>query len=116
MEPIDIVLLTYNRLDYLIATVDALEERTPEPFRLTVVDNASSGDVRNWLVENRSRFHQVILQPMNEHIAGFQRGIDATTSDPVVLAEPDLIVPSLDPSWLARFPARMAAPPASGSG
>jgi len=103
MEPVDIVLLTYNRLDYLAQTVDALYERTPEPFRLTVVDNASASDVRNWLSQNRSRFHRVILQPDNEHIAGFQRGIDATTSDPFIVAEPDLIVPELQPSWLARL-------------
>ena len=38
-EPIDIVLLTFNRLDYLIATVDNLEARTTQPYRLTIVDN-----------------------------------------------------------------------------
>jgi hypothetical protein len=103
MEPIDIVMLTYNRLDYLVTTVTTLRERTPEPFRLTVVDNASNSDVRNWLAENRDLFHQVILQAGNEHIAGFQRGIDATTSDPFLLAEPDLIVPELRPSWLAQL-------------
>ena len=103
MAPVDIVMLTYNRLDHLASTVDALEARTPEPFRLTIVDNASASDVRNWLVENRERFHDLILQPENEHIAGFQRGIDATTSDPFVLMEPDLIVPDVQPSWLARL-------------
>jgi hypothetical protein len=103
MAPIDIVMLTYNRLDHLVKTVTALHERTPEPFRLTIVDNASGGDVRNWLAENPELFHKVIFQPENEHIAGFQRGIDATTSDPFLLAEPDLVVPELDPSWLAQL-------------
>jgi len=114
MEPIDIVLLTYNRLGYLIRTVEALYERTPEPFRLTVVDNASESDVRNWLAANRARFHRLVLQPENEHIEGFQRGIDATVSDPVILAEPDLIVPSLQPSWLAQFRALMERHPDFG--
>jgi GT2 family glycosyltransferase len=114
MEPIDIVLLTYNRLDYLIRTVDALYERTSEPFRLTVVDNASESDVRNWLVGNRERFHRVLLQPENEHIAGFQRGIDATTSDPLILGEADLIVPLLTPCWLAQFRALMQRHPDFG--
>lgn len=114
MEPVDIVLLSYNRLDYLVRTVDTLFERTPEPFRLTIVDNASSSDVRNWLAANRGRFHQLILQPVNEHIAGFQRGIEATTSDPFVLAEPDLLVPALDPSWLARLRAIMDRHPDFG--
>ena len=107
IEPIDIVLLTHNRLEYLIRTVEALYERTPEPFRLTLVDNASDSDVRNWIAANRQRFHQVILLPVNEHIAAFQRGIEATTSNPVVLGEPDLVVPALRPSWLAQLRALM---------
>jgi Glycosyl transferase family 2 len=103
VDATDIVLLTHDRLEYLVATVEALRERTPEPFRLTIVDNASGSPVRNWLVENRALFHQVIFQEENEHVAGFQRGIDATASDPFVLADPDLIVPDLKPSWLARL-------------
>jgi hypothetical protein len=103
VEPVDIILLSYNRLEYLIRTVEALDERTRDPFRVTLVDNASDSDVRNWIVANRHRFHRLILQPENEHIAGFQRGIDATESDPFVLAEPDLVVPALEPSWLRRL-------------
>jgi GT2 family glycosyltransferase len=102
-EAIDIVLLTFNRLDYLVETVDALEARTREPYRLTIVDNASGADVRTWLAENRHRFHQIIPRPANEHLTAFQHGIDATTSDPYILAEPDLIVPDLDPCWLGRL-------------
>jgi Glycosyl transferase family 2 len=103
VDATDIVLLTHNRLEYLVATVEALRERTPEPFRLTIVDNASESPVRNWLVEHRDLFHQVIFQEANEHVAGFQRGIDSTTSDPFVVSDPDLIIPDLKPSWLARM-------------
>jgi glycosyl transferase family 2 len=114
VDPVDIVVLSYNRLEYLVRTVDALFERTPEPFRLTIVDNASSSDVRNWLAANRGRFHRLILQPENEHIAGFQRGIESTTSDPFVLTEPDLVAPDLEPSWLARLQALMDRHPDFG--
>jgi Glycosyl transferase family 2 len=114
VDAIDIVLLTYNRLEYLVATVQALRERTPEPFRLTIVDNASDSGVRNWLVEHRDLFHQVIFRAENEHIAGFQPGIDATSSDPFVLAEPDLLVPALEPSWLARLHGLMERHPDFG--
>jgi hypothetical protein len=112
--PVDIVMLTYNRLDHLVATVDALEARTPEPYRLTIVDNASGADVRSWLADNRHRFHQVILRPENEHLPAFQHGIAATTSDPFLLAEPDLIVPELEPSWLSRLRAVFDANPDFG--
>ena len=103
MTPTDIILLSHNRLDYLAATVDALFERTPEPFRLTIVDNASRPDVRNWLAANRDRIHRVIALPENEHVPAFQYGIDATTSDPYVVSDPDVEVPQLQPSWLARL-------------
>jgi hypothetical protein len=102
----DIVMLTHNRLDHLVATVDALEARTRAPYRITVVDNASGPDVRNWLHANRHRFHQLVLRPTNEFLPALQRGIDATTSDPVMLTDPDLIVPEAapgEPCWLTRM-------------
>ncbi|MDA0180310.1 glycosyltransferase [Solirubrobacter phytolaccae] len=110
----DIILLAHNRLEHLIATVEALEERTPEPIRITVVDNASAPDVRNWLGANRHRFHKVILRPTNEHVPAFQHGIDATTSDPYIVSDPDIVVPDLQPSWLARLHGLMERHPEFG--
>jgi hypothetical protein len=101
--PIDIIMLTHDRLEHLVATLDALEARTPEPYRLTIVDNASGPELRNWLEENRHRFHQLILRPINEHVPAFTHGIDGTISDPFVVTDPDVIVPELEPSWLARM-------------
>ena len=106
-QPTDIVILTHNRLDHLVATVDALEERTTAPFRITIVDNASGPEVRNWLQDNRSRFHQLILLEENLYPGSsgpaLQIGIDATTSDPVVVTDPDLVVPELSPCWLTQM-------------
>jgi Glycosyl transferase family 2 len=101
--PIDIIMLTHDRLEHLVATVDALEARTPEPYRLTIVDNASGPEVRNWLGDNQRRFHQVILRPTNEHVRAFTHGIAATVSDPFVVTDPDVVVPELEPSWFARM-------------
>jgi hypothetical protein len=106
-EPTDIVILTHNRLDHLVATVDALEERTVAPFRITIVDNASGPEVRNWLQANRERFQQLILLEENLYPGSsgpaLQLGIDATTSDPVVVTDPDLVVPHRDPCWLTEM-------------
>ena len=59
MEPVDIVMVTHNRLDYLERTIEALLERTPEPIRLTLVDNASEPEVRAWIAERRDLFEHV---------------------------------------------------------
>ncbi len=99
----DIVLLTHNRLEHLVATVGALEQRTRAPYRLTVVDNASGPEVRNWLDQNRARFHQLILLPANEFLSSLNVGIAATTSDPYMVSDPDLVVPDLDPCWLTTM-------------
>jgi hypothetical protein len=100
-------MLTHNRLDHLVATVDALEARTTAPFRITIVDNASGPEVRNWLQENRGRFHQLILLEENLYPGSsgpaLQIGIDATTSDPVVASDPDLVVPDVSPCWLTQM-------------
>jgi glycosyl transferase family 2 len=114
LEATDIIILTHNRLDHLVATIDALERYTPEPIRITVVDNASGPELRNWLAENRDRLHKVILRADNEHVAAFQHGIDATTSDPYIVTDPDIVVPDLQPSWLARLHGLMARHPDFG--
>ena len=107
MQPTDIVILTHNRLDHLEAMIDAMEERTKAPFRITIVDNASGPEVRNWLQANRSRFHQLILLEENLYPGSsgpaLQIGIDATTSDPVVVTDPDLVVPDVGPCWLTQM-------------
>jgi hypothetical protein len=115
-EPVDIILLAYNRLDYLVEMVDALEQRTHWPYRLTVVDNASAPATRQWLRDNVARFHQVIWNPRNEHLAGFQRGIDATSSELFVLSDADLVVepPTAAGCWLERLVALAARHPDFG--
>jgi hypothetical protein len=103
VAPTDVVVLTHDRLEHLVATVDALEARTSHPFRITIVDNASGPELRNWLAEHAGRFHRVILRPSNEHVPAFQHGIDATTSDPYVVTDPDIVVPEIEPCWLTRL-------------
>ena len=102
-EPTDIIMLTHNRLDHLEAMVDALEARTRAPYRLTIVDNASGPEVRNWLAANRHRFHQIIWQADNQFLGALNHGIAATTSDPYMVTDPDLILPDLEPCWLTRM-------------
>ncbi|TVM02870.1 MAG: hypothetical protein CV087_08170 [Candidatus Brocadia sp. WS118] len=102
-EPVDIVMLTYNRLKYLQQTVDALFESTEYPFRLTIVDNNSEPDVRHYLEAHEDKFHQVIFNEKNEYVPAFHRGIEKTTSEIFVATEPDIVVPKLSPCWLTQY-------------
>jgi len=104
-EPVDIILLSYNRADYLAQMVAALERRTQAPYRLTIVDNASGAATRQWLRANAWRFHQIIWNERNEHLAGLDRGIRATESEIFVVSDADLVVgaPTSDGCWLTRL-------------
>ena len=104
-EPVDVVVLAYNRLDYLVEMIDALEERTRWPYRLTVVDNVSGPQTRQWLRQNRGRFERVIFNQRNEHLAGHARGIDATSSELFVLSDADLVPhqPDGETCWLTQL-------------
>ncbi|MDQ3850490.1 MAG: glycosyltransferase, partial [Actinomycetota bacterium] len=104
-EPIDIILLAYNRVDYLARMVDALEAHTVWPHRLTIVDNVSGPQTRRWLRDNAHRFHQIVWNRRNEHLAGHQRGIAATASELFVLSDADLLPhpPTAEGCWLTRL-------------
>lgn len=102
-HPVDIIMLSHNRLEHLVATVDALEAHTRTPYRLTIVDNASGPEVRNWLAANRGRFDRIIWSSENEMLEAFNRGMAVTTSDPFIVTDPDLVVPDLEPCWLTRM-------------
>ena len=104
-EPIDIILLAYNRMDYLRRMVDALEANTVWPYRLTIVDNVSGPETRQWLRDNEARFHQIVWNRRNEHLAGHQRGIEATESELFVVSDADLLPhpPTADGCWLTRL-------------
>jgi len=113
-DPIDLVLLTHDRLPHLVRTVDALEQRTRTPLRITVVDNASGAETRAWLQANRHRFERLILRAENEHTPAFQHGIDAIASDPFIVSDPDLVVPESEPDWLERMLGLLEAHPEFG--
>ena len=104
-EPIDIILLAHNRMDYLRRMVDALEANTVWPYRLTIVDNVSGPETRQWLRDNEVRFHQIVWNRRNEHLAGHQRGIEATESELFVVSDADLLPhpPTADGCWLTRL-------------
>ena len=96
-------MLTFNRLDYLDRhgrRPRGADDR--EPYRLTIVDNASGADVRSWLAENRHRFHQVILRPTNEHLPGVPARDRRDDERPVhpLRARPDRA--GAQPCWLTR--------------
>lgn len=111
-DAIDISVLSYERTGYLEAMLDALAANTRWPHRITIVDNASSPAHRQWLRARESRVHRIVYNPVNEHLAAHQHGIDATSSELFVVTDADLVVPAPGDDgrcWLTRLVAQMRA-------
>lgn len=103
LEPIDIIFLTYNRLEYFKLTVYHLINETKYPYKLIVVDNNSGSEMVDFLKTNSLLFDDIIFNQNNEWTSAFQKGIDISQSDPFIVSDPDIIVPKYDGKcWLEK--------------
>ncbi len=103
---IDIVLLTYNRLNYLRQTIEALVKRTNNPYRLIVVDNASTDlGVRPYLESQKQKgvISELIFNSANQLLSGWYSGLSKVRSPVFVISDPDIIVPAVEPCWLTQL-------------
>ncbi|MFH1041002.1 MAG: glycosyltransferase [bacterium] len=99
--PIDIIFLTYERLDYFVKTINNLILNTKYPYRIIIVDNNSGVEFKEFLQNNRLLFDEIIFNTKNEWTEAFQKGIDKSRSDPFIVSDPDIIVPKLEGKcWL----------------
>jgi glycosyltransferase involved in cell wall biosynthesis len=105
----DIVIGTHNRLDMLRRTIECIQERTTTPYRLSIIDDASTdgtGDYTKALGlnlyrrEKRAGMHQNLIEVAK-----------VTQSDPVICTDDDALCPLLDPDWLQRLLEAMATRP-----
>jgi len=112
--PINILLITYERINFLKKTIDAICDRTMYPYRLTVVDNASTDGTVEYLKNMKviGKVFDVLYLPENVGQpkalnAGFdfmQSWEDRRPSDDFfITTQDDCIPPLLRPCWLERL-------------
>ena len=67
MNPIDIVILTFNRLEYTKKCLHFLHQRTKHPFRIIVIDNNSRDETKDFLLKEQKagRINVLILLDKN---------------------------------------------------
>lgn len=108
---IDIVITTCNRLALLKETLAYVWARTTSPYRLHVLDDASDLPTVQYLrqLAHTGKIADVYFGKRPVGIPGQLRRIPRVTqSDPVIFSDDDILVPRLDPDWLARGMAEMA--------
>jgi len=114
---IDIVVTTCERLPLLKRTLEHIWERTTMPYRLQVIDDASSRDTAEYLrmLQAEGRVARVRLHTHRVGISAHLRTMERiTTSDPVVFTDDDILLPRLEPDWLAQGLEAMAQFPELG--
>lgn len=105
-EPIDIVILTYNRLAYFKKMLKSLCNNTDYPYRLIVVDNAS--DDRHMIEYLRLKHYdgfinKLIINDKNYILKGWHYGLSTISSPFFALSDPDIILPESRPCWLTQL-------------
>jgi hypothetical protein len=114
---IDLVVTTCNRLDLLRRTLSYIWARTTSPYRLHLLDDNSEAPTVDYLrrLYLDEKIDSVYFGKEPVGIPGqLRRILRVTESDPVVFTDDDILCPRLDPDWLARGLAAMAAHPEVG--
>jgi len=106
---IDIVIGTHNRLEMLRRTIECIQERTTTPYRLSIIDDASTDGTADYVKslglslhrrEKRGGMHQNLIDVAK-----------VSKSDPVIYTDDDALCPHLDPDWLQQLLEAMATRP-----
>lgn len=109
-EEIDIVLLTMNQLGFTRKCIQSLYGKTSYPFRLIIVDNASSDGTVSFLKRLEKRKRNVVLHLNKKRDSGFGEGINTglqyCKSDFVLLLNND--IEAIEEGWLENMVRIMA--------
>lgn len=93
MEPIDICIVTYNRLPYLQNCIWSIIASTKIPYRLFVISDNSSDGTNEWLIamEKHGKINKIIINETNIGSASsFNKIIDQTSSEYFVMTCDDI--------------------------
>lgn len=98
-KPIDIILITCNRVETTKVAIDQLYKRLKTPFRLIVVDNESVDGTYEYLQEEKrgGRIHSLETCPEELPITmSYNIGFKQVESPLFITMQDDIIVPDLD--------------------
>jgi glycosyltransferase involved in cell wall biosynthesis len=101
---VHIAVVTYNRLPATMRCLDSIRERTRGAYRLTVVDNASRDDTREYLLRRKKAglIDDLYLFERNMGVAcGYNFALSLSREPYFVRLDNDIIIEN--PDWLAAL-------------
>lgn len=107
------VVISYQRLDLTKQAVASYLETVTVPYSLWVVDNGSSQDVTDWILDNAGTFHYLLLG--SNRYPGFacNRGFERADNDATIFHRADNDFVFL-PGWCDEVAERFAENPRLG--
>jgi glycosyltransferase involved in cell wall biosynthesis len=101
MEAVDIMMCTHNRLEMLRTTVTSIIERTMTPYKLKVIDIASTDGTEEYLRSLEVLHHR--HEKRTPMIYNYIDMADMSSTDPFVITDDDALCPKIQPDWLYRL-------------
>jgi glycosyltransferase involved in cell wall biosynthesis len=110
-----VVIPFYNEEAWLPATLDSLSAQALRPFRLVLVDNASTdataAHVQQWAARQQGIETTLLHQPVPGQVHALQMGMDAVDTECIAICDADTIYP---PHYLETATCHLdAAPPST---
>ena len=104
-EPVDIIVLNYNGLDFLKPLINSLFKNTIYPFHLFIIDNGSTEKGTKEYLDNLSRKRSEVTVHYNDENLGFSKGnnvgLDLSSHQYVLFLNNDILIPKS--GWLASL-------------
>lgn len=96
-KTIDIIVLTYNAIDFTKKCIESVKKYTKTPYNLIIIDNLSTDGTREYLKTLNDSNIKVILNNENKGVAGGRnQGIENCSADYIVFLDNDAEV---GPKW-----------------
>ncbi|HEY8223967.1 MAG TPA: glycosyltransferase [Pyrinomonadaceae bacterium] len=96
-----VVIATYNRADELRRTIQSLSDlKVPEPWEVVIVDNNSSDNTREVVLDEAARFPvalKYVFESQQGRSAALNAGINAAQGEIIATTDDDV---RLEPNWL----------------
>jgi len=106
IEPIDIIINNFTRLQYLEIIVREIKKRTEYPYRIIVVDNASTPRTKLFVKQllKDGLIHEAVFDERNLTLPqSFKKGFEYVKSEYFVMTVDDTIPPWTKPCWLTHL-------------
>lgn len=118
-ERIDIVITSFNRIEFTKKTIDYIKDRTKSPYRIIVVDNCSTDGTQDYLVSlKRDKVigHLILLEENYGIHMAKNYGLSLVRSEPYYIdTDNDLLCPKLEPDWIEQLKGLMDRNPEYGA-